>query len=98
MLVISIGSGIGAGASSLISISIGANEREHANNIGLHAILLGGILSIPPALIFQLYLKPILIFIGARNVLSYAMDYSNILFLFIFVFIYLIIGSALSFC
>ena len=32
----------------------------------LHAILLGGILSIPPALIFQLYLKPILIFIGAR--------------------------------
>ena len=66
LLVISIGSGIGAGASSLISISIGANEREHANNIGLHAILLGGILSIPPALIFQLYLKPILIFIGAR--------------------------------
>ena len=33
MLLISIGSGIGAGASSLISISIGAEDHKRANRI-----------------------------------------------------------------
>ena len=94
MLVLSIGNGIGAGASSLISISIGANDHNHANNIGLHAILLGGVLSIIPALLILLYAKPILIWIGAGNVLSYAMDYIHIIFLFLFVFIYSSIGAS----
>ena len=94
MLVLSIGNGIGAGASSLISISIGANDHEHANNIGLHAILLGGVLSIIPALLILLYEKPILIWVGAGNVLSYAIDYSHIIFLFIFAFIYSSIGAS----
>lgn len=64
MLLISIGSGIGAGASSLISISIGAEDHRRANKIGLHALLLGGVLSIIPALLVLFYLKPILIFVG----------------------------------
>ena len=64
MLLISIGSGIGAGASSLISISIGAEDHKRANKIGLHALLLGGVLSIIPALLVLFYLKPILIFVG----------------------------------
>ena len=64
-LLISIESGIGAGASSLISISIiGAEDHERTNNICLHAMLLGGILSIIPAILVLFYLKPILIFVG----------------------------------
>ena len=94
MILVSIGTGIGAGASSLISRSIGANDHEHANNVGLHAILLGGILSIIPALLILFFMKPILILIGAGNVLNYAMDYSFIIFIFIFVFIYSSIGSS----
>ena len=39
-------------------------------------------------------MKPILILIGAGNVLNYAMDYSYIIFIFIFVFIYSSIGSS----
>ena len=94
MLLISIGSGIGAGASSLISISIGAEDHKRANRIGLHALLLGGILSIIPAILILFFMKPILIFIGAGKVLNYAMDYSYIIFVFIFVFIYSSIGSS----
>ena len=94
MILVSIGTGIGAGASSLISRSIGANDHKHANNVGLHAILLGGILSIIPALLILFFMKPILILIGAGNVLNYAMDYSFIIFIFIFVFIYSSIGSS----
>ena len=94
MLLVSIGAGIGTAASSLISISIGANDHKHANNVGLHAILLGGILSIIPALLILFFMKPILILIGAGNVLNYAMDYSFIIFIFIFVFIYSSIGSS----
>ena len=94
MLLVSIGAGIGTAASSLISISIGANDHKHANNVGLHAILLGGILSIIPAILILFFMKPILIFIGAGKVLNYAMDYSYIIFVFIFVFIYSSIGSS----
>ena len=95
MLLISIGSGIGAGASSLISISIGAEDHRRANKIGLHALLLGGVLSIIPALLVLFYLKPILIFVGAGDVLSYAMDYAYIMFLFIFAIIFSNMGSYL---
>ena len=95
MLLVSIGAGIGSAANSLISISIGAKDHEHANNIGLHAILLGGVLSIIPAILVILFLKPILIFVGAGDVLSYTMDYAYIEFLFIFVFIFSNIGSSL---
>ena len=95
MLLISIGSGIGAGASSLISISIGAEDHKRANRIGLHALLLGGILSIIPALLVLFYLKPILIFVGAGDVLSYAMDYAYIMFLFLFAIIFSNMGSYL---
>ena len=94
MILVSIGTGIGAGASSLISRSIGANDHKHANNVGLHAILLGGILSIIPAILILFFMKPILILIGAGKVLNYAMDYSYIMFIFIFVFIYSSIGSS----
>ena len=94
MLLVSIGAGIGTAASSLISRSIGANDHKHANNVGLHAILLGGILSIIPAILILFFMKPILIFIGAEKVLNYAMDYSYIIFIFIFVFIYSSIGSS----
>ena len=94
MLLVSIGAGIGTAASSLISRSIGAKDHKHANNVGLHAILLGGILSIIPAILILFFMKPILIFIGAENVLNYAMDYSYIIFIFIFVFIYSSIGSS----
>ena len=95
MFLISIGSGIGAGASSLISISIGAEDHKRANSIGLHALLLGGLLSIIPALLVLFYLKPILIFVGAGDVLSYAMDYAYIMFLFIFAIIFSNMGSYL---
>ena len=94
-LLISIKSGIGAGASSLISISIvGAEDHERTNNICLHAMLLGGILSIIPAILVLFYLKPILIFVGAGDVLSYAMDYCHIMFLFLFAIIFSNIESS----
>ena len=57
-------------------------------------MLLGGLLSIIPAILVLLFLKPILIFVGAGDVLSYTMDYAYILFLFIFVFIYSNIGES----
>ena len=86
LVFISFGTGIGAGANSLISRFIGADNHQQANNVGLHAFILGAIVSIIPTILILIFMKPILILIGAGMVLSYAMDYGYIIFLFLFVF------------
>ena len=95
LVFISFGTGIGAGANSLISRFIGADNHQQANNVGLHAFILGAIVSIIPTILILIFMKPILILIGAGMVLSYAMDYGYIIFLFLFVFTFSTVASAI---
>ena len=86
MILIGLGNGIGAGANSLIARNIGADNYKQANNAGLHAILLSVVVSIIFTVLIEVFMVPILEFMGAGNTIGYAMDYSYIIFGFLFIF------------
>lgn len=95
MVLIGLGGGIGAGANSLIARSIGADDIKSANNAGLHAILLSIIVSAVFTILIEVFMVPVLKFMGAGNTLQYALDYSYIIFAFLFVFVFLNVLSAI---
>ena len=95
MVLVGLGNGIGAGANSLIARYIGAGNIKQANNAGLHGILLAIIVSVIFTIIIEVFMVPILQFMGAGNTIQYAMDYSYIIFGFLFVFVYSGVASAI---
>ena len=95
MILIGLGNGIGAGANSLIARNIGAKNRDQANNAGLHAIVLSIVVSLIFTIIIEVFMVPILQFMGAGNTIQYAMDYSYIIFGFLFVFVFSGVASAI---
>ena len=95
MVLAGLGSGIGAGANSLIARFIGAQNHPQANNSALHAVLLSVIISAIFTVIIEVFMVPILKFMGAGNTIQYAMDYSYIVFGFLFVFVYSSVASAI---
>ncbi|WP_458403804.1 MATE family efflux transporter [Methanobrevibacter sp.] len=95
MVLIGLGNGIGAGANSLIARYIGADNREQANNAGLHGIMLSVIISVIFTILIEGFMVPILQFMGAGDTIQYAMDYSYIIFGFLFIFVYSGVASAI---
>ncbi|WP_298500997.1 MATE family efflux transporter [uncultured Methanobrevibacter sp.] len=95
MVLIGLGNGIGAGANSLIARNIGAKRYDEANNSGLHAVVLSIIVSIIFTVLIEVFMVPILQFMGAGKTIGYAMDYSYIIFGFLFVFVFSGVASAI---
>ena len=95
MVLVGLGNGIGAGANSLIARNIGAKDFKQANNAGLHAILLSVIISVVFTVLVEIFMVPILEFMGAGDTIGYALDYSYIIFGFLFVFVYSGVVSAI---
>ncbi|MDO5859593.1 MATE family efflux transporter [Methanobrevibacter sp.] len=95
MVLVGLGNGIGAGANSLIARNIGAKNFDKANNAGLHAIVLSIIVSAIFTILIEVFMVPILQFMGAGSTIGYAMDYSYIIFGFLFVFVYSGVASAI---
>ena len=87
LVLIGIGSGIGAGGNSLISRYVGASKFEDANNAVLHTIILTFIVSIFILMIGIFFLDNIIILVVAKDVMSYCIDYGKILFLLNIVFL-----------
>uniref|UniRef100_UPI00388E717F MATE family efflux transporter n=1 Tax=Methanobrevibacter sp. TaxID=66852 RepID=UPI00388E717F len=81
LVIMGFGVGIGAGANSLISRYIGAERYDDSNNVAMHSIILGIIISIILMIVGFFFLKDMLILFGAGSVLDYAMDYGIIIFL-----------------
>ena len=92
MILIGFGNGLGAGSAFAISKYIGENNKQKADNGSIHAILIMVITSIIITAILLLFLKDILIFMGASQTLNYAMDYGQII---IFGSIFVILSNAL---
>ena len=80
MVLVGLGNGIGAGANSLIARYIGAKNYRQANNAALHGILLSVIVSVIFTVLIEVFMVPILEFMGAGNTMDYAMSYSYIIF------------------
>ncbi|WP_292472776.1 MATE family efflux transporter, partial [Methanosphaera sp.] len=95
MILVGIGNGIGAGANSLISRYIGAQNKHNANNAAIHSLIISVIISILVTIVLLVFLKDLLNIMGAASVLSYAMEYGVVMFSWSFaVLIPPIIGGA----
>ena len=79
LIVVGLGVGIGAGANSLISRFIGAKKHEKASNASIHSIIIGIIITILLTVALIIFLKPILIAMGAKEVINFAMEYGIII-------------------
>ena len=87
LVIIGIGSGVGAGANSLISRCVGARQFEDANNAVMHSIILTLIVSIIVLIVGIFFLDDLIVFLGANSVKSYCLSYGQIIFLLNIVFL-----------
>lgn len=81
LIVFGVSNGIGAGATAVISRYIGSKNKIEADNAALHVILLTIIITIIFTALILIFLKPILLTMGAGPTINLGMEYGNILFL-----------------
>jgi len=80
MMVVGLGNGLGAGANSLISRCIGAKNKKGSDNAAIHSIILTLVLSVVLTAIILIFLKNILLAMGAGESLNLAVQYGQIVF------------------
>jgi len=80
MVLLGLGTGIGAGATSAIARRIGANDRNGASNNAVHALIIALILSVIMTLPLVIFAEPIAILFGAGKTASLAVAYGQVLF------------------
>lgn len=94
-ILVGMGGGVGAGATSLIARCIGAEDKIKANNAALHSMGLTIIVSIFLSIISALLLKDVAMLIGAASVLDLTLEYGYIVFICSFAIIIPAVGSAI---
>lgn len=87
LVIIGLGSGVGAGANSLISRYVGARRFDDANNAVIHSIILTVIVSIIVLIVGIFFLDDLIILLGAGSVSTYCLSYGQIIFLLNIVFL-----------
>lgn len=80
MIVVGLGNGLGAGATSLIARCIGAGNKGKADNAAIHSIILAVGVSAVLTVIILIFLSDILLAMGSGNTLDLAMEYGQITF------------------
>lgn len=81
LAMVGFANGLGAGSNSLIARYIGAEEYENAGNSAIHSIMLSIIVTVVSTILILLILKPLLITMGASDVLNETMTYASIVIL-----------------
>ena len=76
----SLGNGLGIGTNSIVSRCIGQGDEDNTSNAAIHSIILTCFFSIALSVLLLLFLKNILIFLGAGSVITYASSYVSIIF------------------
>ena len=80
MVLMGLGTGIGAGATSAIARRIGANDRNGANNCAVHTLLIALILSVIVTLPLVIFAEQIALLFGAGETAGLAAAYGQVLF------------------
>jgi putative MATE family efflux protein len=80
MIVMGLGNGLGAGAASLISRCIGADNKKGADNAAIHSIILTMVISGFLTLVILIFLPSILLAMGAGETLDLALQYGYVVF------------------
>lgn len=71
LVIIGIGSGVGAGANSLISRYVGGERIDDVNNVIIHSIILTVAISIIVLIIGIFFFDDLIILLGADSVSTY---------------------------
>ncbi|WP_321506091.1 MATE family efflux transporter [uncultured Methanoregula sp.] len=95
MVLIGIGSGLGAGAASVISRRIGAKDKAGADNAAVHAILITLIISAVLTIPLILLTGPIVHLFGAGKTAGLAIEYGQVVFLGMALILFTNIGYAI---
>lgn len=80
LIISSLGNGLGIGTNSIVSRCIGKGDDDNTSNAAVHSIIITVGFSLVISLISLIFLKNILIFLGAGGVISYASSYAGIIF------------------
>lgn len=81
-LIISIGTSLGAGITSVVSRYVGEKDDKMADNAAAHSVLLTVLASVAVTFVFTIFAKELLMCVGGRGIaLEYAMQYGHIYFL-----------------
>ena len=75
---VGIANGLGAGSNSLIARCIGAEKYHDAGNSAIHSIMLCFIVTAISTVLILVILKPLLLTMGAGEVIDYALAYGYI--------------------
>jgi putative MATE family efflux protein len=78
LAMVGFANGLGAGSNSLIARYIGAEDYHNAGNSAIHSIMLSIIVTIIATIFMLVILKPLLLVMGAGEVINETMDYGTI--------------------
>ena len=95
MMAIAISTGIGVGGSSAVSRRIGARDKEGADNIAIHSIIITVLISIVYTIIFYLSAEKMFRIIGAGASLEMAVSYGRVIFAGSMIIFFINIATAL---
>jgi putative MATE family efflux protein len=95
MILIGIGSGLGAGVASVISRRIGAKDKIGADNAAVHAILITLIISVVLTIPLILLTGPVVNLFGAGDTAGLATEYGQVIFLGMGLILFTNIGYAI---
>lgn len=79
LAMVGFANGLGAGSNSLIARYIGAENYEMAGNSAIHSVMLSIIVTVFATLSMLFILKPLLMTMGAGEVISETMEYGTII-------------------
>ena len=78
LALVGFANGLGAGSNSLIARHIGAENYEAAGNSAIHSIILSVIVTIITTIFILIILKPLLLMMGAGEVINETMAYGTV--------------------
>ena len=78
LALVGFANGLGAGSNSLIARCIGAERYDGARNAAIHSIILSIVVTVLVSAAILIILKPLLLIMGAGDVLSETMSYGTI--------------------
>ena len=82
LALVGFANGLGAGSNSLIARCIGAEDYELAGNSAIHSMMLSIIVTIIVTILLLIILNPLLLIMGAGEVISETMRYGTIVIQF----------------
>ena len=80
LILVGLSNGLGAGAASAIARYIGADNKKCANNATLHSLFITIIISIILTVLLIVFLKPILMLLGAGSTIDLAIQFGQVTF------------------